>query len=159
MFCKHCGERMNDTDVFCTKCGKPLASAQPSAETPVYQPYQTPQNTQSSYYAPSYEAPRAYPSNGEQPVDEERSALASEILRYGIMSLAFSCTIFLALVGIIFSIVTKNKVATYTELYGPVSWKSKVGKSLGKAGLFAGIGGLAYFVFYILYFFLLLSLM
>ena len=60
-------------------------------------------------------------------------------LVWGIMGLAFSCSFYFSLLGIIFSIIGKNKAKHYISTYGDVSKKVKVGKNLATAGLIVGI--------------------
>ncbi len=62
MFCKTCGQQLNDGATFCTNCGTPIAAAAPAQQpaAPVQpapqQPYQQPAP---AYYAPAPAQPAA----------------------------------------------------------------------------------------------------
>lgn len=68
-----------------------------------------------------------------------KDQLSSQILTWGILSLAFSCTFILSLLGLIFSFVAKGKVKTYVRQFGPVEYRSRVGRDLSTAGLIVGL--------------------
>ena len=170
-FCASCGAPLQEAPAAVTQAPKKEEPTEVLKEQPPVTVYTSAEsNGAESFYvpptqsAPSYYVPtekkaesepviltpnyRAPEGSAFAPSEEEKDNLAGEILKFGVMSLAFSCTLILALFGIIFGIVTKNKVNTYTELFGPVAWRAKVGRSIGKAGLIAGIVGTAYMALY-----------
>ena len=60
-------------------------------------------------------------------------------LIWGILGLAFSCSVYFSLLGLIFSIIGKSKAKKYIATYGNISGKVKVGKGLATAGMIVGI--------------------
>ncbi len=87
------------------------------------------------------------------PVEQEKS---NEILRWGIMGLAFSLNI--PILGIIFSNIGRKKAREYQEIFGAWTGKTKVGAILAKAGIIAGWCMLGFLVFMILYYGMVFSL-
>lgn len=79
------------------------------------------------------------PLNVDPAYQEAKDRLSNQILTWGILSIAFASTFYFSLIGFIFSFVTKSKVMQYTTHIGPVSYKSKVGRDLGKAGFIVGL--------------------
>ena len=110
MICKNCGAQMDDNAIFCSACGHEY----------VHEPVKEPTNIDTAYQA-------------------AKDRLSNQILTWGILSIAFASTFWLSLIGLIFSFVTKSKVKQYTTHIGPVSYKSKVGRDLGKAGFIVGL--------------------
>jgi uncharacterized membrane protein YvbJ len=123
MICKNCGAQMDDSAIFCSACGHEY----------VHEPVKEPTNIDTAYQA-------------------AKDRLSNQILTWGILSIAFASTFYFSLIGLIFSFVTKSKVKQYTTHIGPVSYKSKVGRDLGKAGF---IVGLILTIIYALYLFIL----
>jgi uncharacterized membrane protein YvbJ len=105
MICKNCGAQMDDNAIFCSACGHEY----------IHEPVKEPTNIDTAYQA-------------------AKDRLSNQILTWGILSIAFASTFYFSLIGFIFSFVTKSKVKQYTTHIGPVSYKSKVGRDLGKAG-------------------------
>lgn len=175
MFCTNCGNQIQGQPKFCPFCGQAQTPSQPTFYQPAQQPEQQPvqqsaqpvtqqpetsfQTEQNAYYSASYNssyessyaAPNYYAPQG---MSEEvrKSDLAGSILTWGILSLAFSCTSLLSLLGFIFSFTVKSRVGEYLRLYGPLEGRASVGRGLGKAGF---IVGLIMTIFWVLYFTLL----
>ncbi len=61
------------------------------------------------------------------------------ILVFGILSLAFAQTFYLAFLGIIFGAVSKSKLRSYLASGGSLAGTAKVGRILGKIGFILGI--------------------
>ena len=58
MFCKNCGEQMDDLALACAKCGTPVAvQPQPQTQPPQYQPPTYQQTTPPQYQQPFYQQP------------------------------------------------------------------------------------------------------
>ena len=128
MYCKNCGTQLEDTARFCPSCG----AAQ--AETPTAEPEILP-----------------------NPAREQRKdAKAGEVLKWGILSLAFSLSGLLSLLGWIFSGTARRLRREYEAEYGDATGRALVGKILGNVGLGVGIG---YTIFFALYFLLFAILM
>ncbi len=68
-----------------------------------------------------------------------KDQLSSQILTWGILSLAFSCTFIFSLIGFIFSFVAKSKVKMYVRQFGQVEYRSRVGRDLSTAGFIVGL--------------------
>ncbi len=110
MYCRYCGAHIEDTARFCSACGHETV-----AETV------------------------KKPVNPDSARDEAKSRLANQILTWGILSLAFSCTFIFSLLGFIFSFVAKSKVNKYVRQFGQVEYRSRVGRDLSTAGFIVGL--------------------
>lgn len=124
MYCKNCGAQIELNDKFCPSCG----TAQ--AETPTAEPEILPDPAK------------------EQKKDEA----AGEVLKWGIIGLAFSLSGILSLLGWIFSAKARKLRRAYESEYGEVTGRALVGKILGNVGFGVGIG---YTIFFTLYFLIL----
>lgn len=121
MYCKNCNNQLNDNPRFCPFCGQEQEA--PASEGAPVAPEQT------DLYGSSY----------EQATEEKKDELAGATLKWGILSLAFSTTFFLSLLGFIFSFVAKAKAREYVRLFGEVEGRSRVGRDLGTAGFIVGL--------------------
>ncbi len=128
MHCRYCGAPLPEAAAFCSACGAP------NAPDGMYMPYMVP-------VAP----------------DPEEAQRASDILRWGIMGLAFALNF--PILGIIFSKIGRNKALDYLEQIGPWTGKTKVGAILAKAGIIAGWCMLGFVIFIILYYALVFTLL
>lgn len=89
-------------------------------------------------------------SNAAAVASEEMSKAASSVLTWGILGLAFACSFFASFLGIIFSVIGKNKANDFMAVYGTMTGKTNTGRNLAKAGLIVGIILTAIFVIYII---------
>ena len=150
MFCQNCGSALEDGVKFCPNCGEPVAvpevdtpeeaaaeivAEEPVVEAPVYQ----------APAAPVYQAPVVEPT-----VDPELNGMSKSILIFGIIGLAFSCSFYLSLLGIIFSAIGKGKVKAVLAAGGQLTGKAKVGNILAKVGLILGIVLTVFFVIWLI---------
>ncbi len=127
MFCKHCGNQLDNDARFCPNCGKVIGN--------------------DLYGEPTYtNTPPAY----QAVVDEQKDKLSGAVLKNAILGLAFSCTLFLSWLGLIFSIKSRSSLKNYLNIYGKTEGRATVGKHLGKAALIVSIVMLALLVYYIL---------
>ena len=133
MFCKYCGYELTENASFCPACGKAVADYNQPAQEPVREVFVDEPQT------PAYN-------------DEERDRAGRSILTFSILSVAFSSTLFLGLLGLIFAIVSKSKVNSYLATYGETRGVASVGKGIGIGALILGI---FMTVFASLYFFII----
>ena len=123
--------------MFCTKCGRELA------DTETYCPYcgQIFSHLDGSpYFVPD---------------DTVKDQMAGNVLTWGILSLAFSLSGCLSLLGFIFSFIAKSRALAYRNVFGVLEGKAKVGRILGKVGFGLGLG---YSIFFALYFVAIVAL-
>lgn len=116
MFCKHCGKPLDEGVKFCPNCGVALDAGAPA---------DNPQPVVNIAW--------------NDAVKEKADSLASSILTFGILGLAFTATFYLSLLGLIFSCVALNKAKTYINLVGDISGKAAVGRALARPGMIVGI--------------------
>ena len=150
MSCQNCGSALEDGAKFCPNCGEPVAvpevdtpeeaaaeivAEEPVVEAPVYQ----------APAAPVYQAPVVEPT-----VDPALNGMSKSILIFGIIGLAFSCSFYLSLLGIIFSAIGKGKVKAFLAAGGQLTGKAKVGNILAKVGLILGIVLTVFFVIWLI---------
>ena len=117
--------------MFCTKCGRELA------DTETYCPYcgQIFANLDGTpYFVPD---------------DAVKDQMAGNVLTWGILSLAFSLSGCLSLLGFIFSFTARKKAKVYRLAFGELEGRARVGQILSWVGFGVGIG---YTAFWILYF-------
>ena len=136
MICNNCGTQMSDNQRFCPSCGQ-------------FQNAASVQTNPTTYYAPM----------GMQPnhaaAEAKKNSLAGSILTWGILSLVFSDTFFLSLLGFIFSFKVSSLVNEYEQTFGPTTGRARVGKIFGTVGK---ILGLILTIFATLYFFALIMI-
>ena len=121
MFCKNCGHSLEDGVSYCPVCG--------TVNTP-----QAPDGMSYAY--------------GE-PDEQMKNEMAGQALKWGILSLAFSASTCLALLGFIFSFTAKRKAGEYRRMFGALEGRARVGHILGWVGFGLGLG---YTIFWALYF-------
>ena len=127
--------------MFCTKCGRELA------DTETYCPYcgQIFANLDGTpYFVPD---------------DAMKDQMAGNVLTWGILSLAFSASGCLSLLGFIFSFTARKKAKEYTRLCGELEGRARVGNILGWIGFGVGIGYTAFWIPYIAFFALIFGIL
>lgn len=119
MFCKHCGRELEAGESYCPVCG--TVNAIPT------------------------------PDGGFAPVPDERvkDEMAGQTLKWGILSLAFSASGCLSLLGFIFSFTAKRKAKEYRRVFGDLEGRARVGHILGWVGFGVGLGYTAFWVLYV----------
>lgn len=163
MFCKNCGRQLADNPKYCPYCGQsneaPAPAVTPTFNEQSYSYGSDSYGTENSYGSGSYGSydpyGNPYGTPYGQATEEKKNDLAGSTLKWGILSLAFSTTFFLSLLGFIFSFVAKARAREYVRLFGEVEGRSRVGRDLGTAGF---IVGLILTIFSALYFLLIFIL-
>ncbi len=72
------------------------------------------------------------------------------VLVWGILGLAFACTLFLSFLGIIFSAIGLGKARSFMEFCGAGSKQATIGRNLARAGLIVGIIFTVFLVLFII---------
>ncbi|MBQ6893160.1 MAG: zinc ribbon domain-containing protein [Clostridia bacterium] len=134
MFCSNCGGEVKDGVNFCPFCGTALEK----------------------------EAVKKSANITTTPESNPKiDALASSILTFGILSGAFSLTVWVSFLGIIFAAIAFSKSKQYISLVGDINGKAAVGRAIARAGLIVGIVytciAVAVVVLYVLYFVLIMG--
>ena len=119
MFCKNCGRQLDEGESYCPICGTVNS---PEAA------------------APGYSVPVMD--------DSVKDRMAGEVLKWGILSLAFAISC-LSLLGFIFSFTAKRKSAEFLNYFGVLEGRARVGHILGRVGFGVGLG---YTIFFVIYF-------
>ena len=117
--------------MFCTKCGRELA------DTETYCPYcgQIFANLDGTpYFVPD---------------DTVKDQMAGNVLTWGILSLAFSASGCLSLLGFIFSFTAKKKAKAYRQVFGELEGRARAGSILGWIGVGVGSGATAFWILYV----------
>ena len=128
MFCRNCGRQLDEGENFCPACGTMNAT-----ETP----------------APT--AGIEYAVNDTAAVNDYlKDEMAGQTFKWGLMSLIFSGTVCLSLLGFIFSFIAKGKAMAYQNVFGELQGRAKAGRILGKIGFGLGLGMIIYFGFCIM---------
>ena len=145
MFCRYCGAELPEDAVICPRCGGAVTPDVPAEdthrqdrpeqmerreETTYHGAYGTRQNQ--GYYGPQFH-------NGDNRRLEEIRHAANVTLAWGIVSVFCSLTIYLSLLGVIFSVLGFVKAKRYRELAGPETGSALAGKILSIIGLCSGI--------------------
>ena len=126
MYCKNCGHRLNGDENFCPACG-------------------TMNTTDTTDTTETFGI--RYDFGTENTVDEfKKSEMAGQTFKWGLMSLIFSSTGCLALLGFIFSFIAKSKARAYESAFGALEGRAKAGRVLSKIGFGVGLGVLIYIV-------------
>ena len=117
MFCTKCGRELDENESVCPVCGTVNGGETAAAPTVEY----------------GYDAVNA--AN-----EQMKSEMAGQALKWGIISLAFSASGCLPLLGFIFSFIAKSKALAYEQTFGVLEGKARVGRILGKVGFGVGLG-------------------
>jgi len=163
VFCPDCGAAFNVNMMQPAKMEQPMPMqqpAQPVRQQPAQPDFQQGPGFQQGpnfQQAPNFQqgpafqqAPYQQPvyQNYQQPAFQEQQpripspeaqGIASSALTFGILSLVFTCTFYLAFLGIVFGAIALAKAKAFTVSEGLLYGKAKVGKGLGLGGLIAGI--------------------
>ena len=127
MFCKNCGRQLDENENVCPVCG--TVNGGETAEAPTLE----------------------YGYNAVNEANEQlKNSMAGQALTWGILSLAFSASGCLSLLGFIFSFIAKSKALAYERTFGILEGKAKVGRILGKVGFGVGLGMTIYMAFAVL---------
>lgn len=125
MFCKNCGRQLDEGENFCPACGTMNATETPAATTGI-----------------------EYAVNDTAAVNERlKEEMAGQVFKWGLLSLIFSGTVCLSLLGFIFSFIAKGKASSYETVFGEISGRAKAGRILGKIGFGLGLGMTIYIAF------------
>ena len=128
MFCKNCGRQLDENENVCPVCG-------------------TVNGGETAATASTLE----YGYNAVNEANEQlKNGMAGQALTWGILSLAFSASGCLSLLGFIFSFIAKSKALAYEQTFGVLEGKAKVGRILGKVGFGLGLGMTIYMGFAVL---------
>lgn len=126
MFCKNCGRQLDEGENICPACG--TVNASETTATP--------------------NAGIEYAVDDVTAVNERlKDQMAGEALKWGIISLAFSASVCLSLLGFIFSFIAKGKALAYQNVFGALEGRAKAGRILGKIGFGVGLGMTIYMAF------------
>ena len=155
MVCKKCGHEIAPDSKFCGVCGAVNEDAVPENisqeySEPAGRPIGTPdQGPYAQPYVPPI--PMSEQSQYAQNVvaDPEERALAKSCLVFGILGIAFGCSFYLSILGIIFGAIAKSKTKQYMASY-PLVGKAKVGRILGNIGFIFGIILTVFFVIWLI---------
>ena len=131
MFCKNCGRQLDEGENVCPVCGT-VNGGETAAVSTLEYGYDTVNETN----------------------EQMKSEMAGQALKWGILSLAFSASGCLSLLGFIFSFIAKSKALAYRQTYGMLEGKAKVGRILGKIGFGVGLGLTIYMSFFVFVFLL-----
>ncbi len=63
----------------------------------------------------------------------------STVLTFGILAVAFCCTVYFSFLGIVFGAIGKNKARAYVDAYGQTTGQVKAGSIMSKIGFIVGI--------------------
>ena len=125
MFCKNCGRQLDEGENVCPVCGTVNSGETSAAATTV-----------------EY----SFDAVGEAN-EQLKNSMAGQALTWGILSLAFSASGCLSLLGFIFSFIAKSKALAYEQTFGILEGKARVGRILGKVGFGVGLGMTIYMGF------------
>ena len=125
MFCKNCGRQLDEGENVCPVCGTVNGGETSAAATTV-----------------EY----SFDAVGEAN-EQLKNSMAGQALTWGILSLAFSASGGLSLLGFIFSFIAKSKALAYEQTFGILEGKARVGRILGKVGFGVGLGMTIYMGF------------
>jgi hypothetical protein len=118
MFCKNCGRQLDESENVCPVCG-------------------TVNGGETAATAPTLE----YGYDAVNEANEQlKSGMGGQALTWGILSLAFSASGCLSLLGFIFSFIAKSKALAYAQTFGFLEGKARAGRILGRIGFGLGLG-------------------
>jgi hypothetical protein len=130
MFCKNCGRQLDEGESYCPICGT----------------VNSPEAATTGYSVPVMD-------------DSVKDRMAGEVLKWGILSLAFAVSGCLSLLGFIFSFTARKKAKEYARVCGELEGRARVGNILGWVGFGVGLGYTAFWVLYFLFFGLIFAIL
>ena len=138
MFCKNCGHPMSEDARFCSNCGYDNKPVQPDVEE------QKP--VEEVFIETPIEEPKPDPI-----AERVKGDAAGGVLKLGILGVVFGIAVpYLNILGIIFSIIAKNKAAEFMRVFRVDDGRVRVGKILSTIGLIGGIAMTAIYFFAII---------
>ena len=138
MFCANCGRLLEDDEKYCPICGALNEEAPKSS------------NVGSASTSTAF-------VQGDDPL---KASMASEAMKWGIISLAFALSGCLSFLGFIFSFTAKKRVNEYVNTFGGMEGRVRVGHILGRVGFGFGLGYTIFLAFYVvIYAAMLVSMM
>jgi hypothetical protein len=149
MYCKYCGNKLDEQATFCSKCGKRVEEEIDAFDQPVFK-------------------------NTEE--EDQKSKLGSPILGFGITSMIFafisfilsSCalsiaaiafegiiiysalTVMFPILGVIFAAESRSRAKEYKMVFGETNGKATVGKNIALPALIINIVSLGLYILAIL---------
>lgn len=132
MFCKNCGRQLDEGENLCPACGTVNATetAAPTAGI--------------TYDLGANSAEDSAVDTANQLLKDE---MAGQTFKWGLMSLIFSASGCLSLLGFIFSFIAKARAVAFERTFGELSGRAKAGRILGKIGFGLGLGMTIYMAF------------
>ena len=157
-FCPSCGANNADDSAFCISCGARLQNNAPQSQPMYTQPVQPvspqPIYTQQAYTQPVQSQPVYAQPTPVMPVGATLGAndpeLAKNVLIMGILAVAFTITVWISFLGIVFGAIGLSKAKKFTEECGQLFGKARVGKYLSLGGLIGGSVVTGYMAIYII---------
>ena len=129
MFCQNCGRQLNDNENFCPSCGAMKVAAESNASP----------NTNFQYDLGT-----------PNPVNEAlKDEMAGQVFKWGLMGVIFANTGCLSLLGMIFSIIAKNRATNFERTFGEIKGRALAGRIMGRIGFGLGLGVSIFFTLYI----------
>ena len=152
MYCKYCGNKLDEQSTFCSKCGKRVSFETQNFESEV-------NVTTQQDFDPALEAQKQ--ELGEQVLKKGVAGLvwsAISLVNLCFMGLAaisvwfaliyFAVEIALAIVGVVLSVQAKSLANEYEYRFGKTEGKATVGKSLSIPGKIIAIVALAFVAYF-----------
>ena len=132
-FCTHCGNALQETDMFCSSCGASNVKSTTAADPATG--YQAESNLNYANYQPNSYDPDSFI---DPAVAEENKKNAIKALVFGILGVAFC---YVPIVGIIFALIAKKtgKKVLNNNPTGVAKVLSRIGNILGIVGLVLSI--------------------
>ena len=145
MYCGKCGKELSSESKFCSFCGAKVITEEMLAQVAATAE-QASVETEVVVVEPGVDAPVYVETPVEEPVvnpeqEQAKKKAAKDTLLWGILSLAFAIEgAFVSFLGIIFACTAFKKANWFKYLNnGTLEGKAKLGHTLAKAGLIAGI--------------------